>query len=203
MDCFALLDLPRRAWIEPDRIKERFLQKSAEVHPDKATTAADKAWAEAEFARVNEAYKTLRTTRSRILHLLELSGAFQPGAGAGQHVQPVPGAALNLFPAVAEITRESDQLLREKSSATSPMLKAAFFSRALDCADRVQKVQAVLQTTAREIENKVRELDSPVETNNEPFPPGIAAALTECAAALGFLERWQAQLQERAMALSF
>jgi DnaJ-domain-containing protein 1 len=203
MDCFALLDLPRRAWIEPDLIKERFLQKSAEVHPDKATTAAEKARAEAEFAGVNEAYKTLRTTRSRILHLLELSGAFQPGAGAGQQVQSVPEAALNLFPVVAEITREADQLLREKSSVTSPMLKAAFFSKALDCAERVQRIQSSLRSKAEEIEKEVRALDSALETSNEPLPTGVAAALTGSAAALGFLERWQAQLQERAMALSF
>jgi DnaJ-domain-containing protein 1 len=198
MDCFAVLDLPRQAWIEPEVIKNRFLQRSAEVHPDKALSPAEKARAEAEFARVNEAYNMLRATRSRILHLLELSGASPPGAR--QHAQEVPEAALNLFPVVAEITREVDQLLREKSAAASPMLKAAFFSKALDCADRVQKIQAVLRGKAEQIENGVRALDS---ARNTPFPAGSAAVLSEAASALGFLDRWQAQLQERFMALSF
>src|SRR5688572_2737628 len=37
-DYFALFDEPRRLWLDPERLKTRFLALSAELHPDKIQT---------------------------------------------------------------------------------------------------------------------------------------------------------------------
>lgn len=176
--------MERAAWLDPEGLKERFLTLSAELHPDKA---ADKPKAEGEFRALNEAHQILRNTRTRLLHLLELSGARKQ-----EHVQTVPGAALDLFPKIAELTRSSDALLKEKVGANSPMLRVQFLDKALTCVDSIQAVQSELQQRVGKIESNLRATSG-----------ASLRELEEAAAALGFLERWSAQLQERAAALTF
>jgi DnaJ-domain-containing protein 1 len=195
MDYFATLGVPRQSWLDPDMLKEKFLRISSTVHPDKVAAPLEKASAEKEFERLNAAYNTLRAPRPRILHLLEVAGFPK-----SEHVQTVPETALRLFPLVAETTRNADELLKQKSSAGSPMLKVEFFSKAMAQADVIQRVQAQLREKVQEIESSLR-AEAPLEPGL--IPPERAARLRETAATLGFLDRWQAQLQERVMALTF
>jgi DnaJ-domain-containing protein 1 len=195
MDYFATLGVPRHAWLDPEMLKERFLQASSTVHPDKVASSMEKLGAEKEFAELNAAYKTLCIPRTRILYLLELAGFPK-----GEHVQAVPETALRLFPLVAETTQNADELLKQKNSASSPMLKVEFFSRAVSQADVIQGVQSQLRDKVQEIESILR-AEAPLEERR--ISPERASKLQETAATLGFLERWQAQLQERVMALTF
>ena len=73
-DCFALLNFPRRPWLDADALKQRFHELSTEVHPDRAHDASDEAKAESQrrFAGVNAAHECLREAKSRVRHLLEL-----------------------------------------------------------------------------------------------------------------------------------
>jgi DnaJ-domain-containing protein 1 len=196
MDSFALLGVPRQIWIDADALKERFLAVSSAIHPDKAESTEAKVRAEEDFAALNTAYNTLRSTRGRILHLLELAGAPRP-----EHVQNVPESAAALFPLVAEATRAADALLKEKSGASSPMLKVQFLSRALPCAESLQRLQAQLRAKIGDIEDNLKEKS--VSEPGVPLSQEAARELQEIAATLGFLERWSSQLQERALALSF
>ncbi len=186
-DHFASLGVACAPWLDPEKLKERFLALSAELHPDKASF--DKKKAEAEFQQLNQSYQTLLNTRSRLLHLLELHGIPKP-----DHVQAIPPVALDLFSAIAEVTRQSDLLLKEKaaSSSDSPMLKVQFFERALAGVESLQNLQNDVQARILKIETELRVL-----------PVTAIEALQHSAAALGFLERWRAQLQERAAALTF
>jgi DnaJ-domain-containing protein 1 len=188
-DHFARLALPPSAWLDPDALKEKFLTRSAELHPDKAD---DKAAAELEFQALNGSYQILRNSRARLLHLLDLLGLGRP-----EHVQAIPPLALDLFSTIAELTRASDALLKEKTSANSPMLKVQWFEKALPCIDRLQALQ-----------NEIKQRINRIEAQLQQLPPNapalsISSILSEAAAALGFLERWHAQLQERAAALTF
>ena len=66
-DYFALLDEPRRPWLEPDSLKARFLALSAEVHPDRLHNApeAQKQAANQQCAELNSAYRCLREPKER------------------------------------------------------------------------------------------------------------------------------------------
>ena len=184
-DHFARLGVPRASWLDPEVLKARFLALSAETHPDKA--AGSKQKAEEEFRSLNESYQILRNTRLRILHFLELQGVARP-----DHVQAIPPIALDLFSSIADVTRKSDALLKEKAAAKSPMLQVQFFENALPCVDSIQALHC-------EVQNRMRTVDSDLQR----FSSGEIQKLQQAAAALGFLEKWQAQLQERAAALSF
>jgi hypothetical protein len=197
MDCFARLELPRQLWLDPEILKQNFLRLSAERHPDKARGEEQKQEAEKEFAALNGAYNTLRHTRTRLLHFLELEGVPK-----GAHVQSVPPAALEFFSRVAEITKEADGLAREKRAAASPMIKVQAFTKALACAETVRALQAGLAGQIRRTETELQSLASSGQIQ-PPLSPAIVNTLQAAAATLGFLERWNAQLQEKIAALTF
>jgi DnaJ-domain-containing protein 1 len=197
MNCFQTLGVARDVWIDPDLLKAKFLALSAERHPDKASTPEQKQSAEREFAELNQGYNTLRNTRSRILHLLELAGI--PKAGS---IQNVPAAALKFFASVAEMTKRADELLKEKRAATSPMVKVQVFEKALSIAESIRELKQKIAEQVRITESELQNLSSSGKVQIPLASPTIDA-LQNAAATLGFLERWGAQLQEKVVALTF
>ena len=73
-DYFALLDEPRRPWLEPEALKTKFLKLAAEIHPDRKHGAGkiEKAAANRSYAELNAAFNCLAEPKLRLLHLLEL-----------------------------------------------------------------------------------------------------------------------------------
>jgi DnaJ-domain-containing protein 1 len=191
---FSTFGESQRPWLNEEALKRKFLELSTERHPDKAAGAEAKAAAEGEFSELNQAYNTLRSTRARLLHLFELEGLPKP-----EHMQDVPPDVIEFFPIVAEITRNTDALLKERAAADSPMLRIQFAGRALDRTDKIQAVQARIRDTISNTERRVQELDGAWEKDRAAIVPKLQRA----AATLGFLERWNAQLQERLIALAF
>jgi curved DNA-binding protein CbpA len=186
---FALRPVP---WIDAEVLKARFLELSAKAHPDKA---ADKVQAEAEFKELNEAYTVLRNPRTRLLHLLELHGV-----GKQEHVQAVPAEVMKFFAEIAAVTQQAEAIIKQKAVANSPMLKVQMMEQGLEVIDRMQGVQGRLRSTITEIEQR---LEAAAETWPDQPDSSSLQALSTAAAALGFLERWSAQLQERIGALTF
>ena len=191
---FARFGLEPRPWLDPESLKQRFLELSAETHPDKAAPN-DKPAFEKSFQQLNESYQILRSTRSRLLHLLELSGLPKQ-----EHVQNVPPDALEFFAQVAGVTKDADHLIKEKSAASSPMLKVQLMERALEHASAIQSLQEQLRARTSAIEDRLKTLSA---TWTQPPAASTLNSLKEPAAALGFLDRWTAQLQERIASLTF
>ncbi len=63
-DYFALLNEPRRPWLEADPLKQKFLVLSASIHPDKIHSAgeSEKSATAKQFAELNAAYNCLART---------------------------------------------------------------------------------------------------------------------------------------------
>lgn len=191
---FHAFGLESKPWIDQDLLKERFLQLSAKAHPDKAA-AEHKPTAERAFADLNESYIVLRNTRSRLLHLLELRWEVNPS-----HNQDVPPSALHFFPDVAAATKSADGLLKRKKAANSPMLKVQLMAEGLEELEKIQDLQGRIRKRIEGIEADLKEMSI------DWAGSGAAAGwktLHQAATALGFLERWNTQLQERAAQLTF
>src|SRR3954469_22469544 len=94
VDYFKLLNEPRRPWVDPDLLKNKFLAISAELHPDRVhgATAAEKERVQGRYSEVNTAYQTLRDPKLRLAHLLELESGAKPGA-----IQNAPEDLMDLF----------------------------------------------------------------------------------------------------------
>lgn len=191
---FARFGLEPRPWLDQELLKTRYLELSAQAHPDKATADA-RPDSEEAFKALNESFNTLRNTRSRLLHLLEICGVPRL-----EHVQNVPPDALDFFTQIAQVTQDADTLLKEKAAANSPMLKVQLMDRTLDQINDMQSLQEKLRQNISAIEDRLKRASD----QWQPQPdPGAVALLTQSAAALGFLEKWNAELQQQIGALTF
>ena len=89
-DYFALLNLPRSPWLEPEMVQARFLELSAAAHPDRVHGEPNEVLksANAQFSELNAAAVCLREPRDRLNHLLQLETGSASGAAAAQSISP-------------------------------------------------------------------------------------------------------------------
>jgi len=203
-DYFALLDEPRRPWLEPDSLKARFLALAAKMHPDRLHNApeAQKQAANQLYAELTSAYRCLREPNERLRHLLELELRSKPDA-----VRPIAEANMGLYTEVSQVCRGVDQFLTERSQVTSPLLKVRQFELAQGWTDKLRRWQ-------QEIINRAEALGAELRGMNQAWesaPPAGSAArraslplerLEELYRESSYLQRWLAQVQERIVRLS-
>ena len=202
-DFFALLNEPRRPWLEPDSLKEKFLAISAEVHPDRVHSASDseKLDAQQRYTELNSAYHRLRDPKDRLQHLLELELGAKP-----QQVQTIPADLMNLSMHVGQLCRETDSFLAEKARTSSPLLQVQLFERAQECIEklssmqqRINSQQAALLAELKAVDARWAESDRSDSAQHAP----LLRRLEELYHLFGYFSRWQNQLQERIVQLSF
>ncbi len=203
-DCFALLDEPRRPWLDAEALKERFLARAAALHPDRlhSSAPAEKEEASRRYAELNGAHARLRDTKDRLAHLLELESGRRP-----LDVQQVPAVAMEWFFQVGQLCREADQLLAGRGQVTSHLLKVQSFESGLELTDRISDMQRVLAEALGAIEARLQTLNaawaaapavgSPERAGQLPLDQ-VEALYRESS----FLARWRGQLQERFVQLS-
>lgn len=195
-DYFALLNEPRRPWLDEDSLKSKFHTLSAEVHPDRVHQASerDKLAANQRYTELNAAYHCLREPRSRIRHLLELELGAKPS-----DLTNVPDDLMELFFKVGSVLREVDALLAEKTKATSPLLQVQFFERGQDWVDKLGEQRQQI-TTRREVLIEELRVCGVAWATTIPKP---TEALLKIWRLLSFYDRWLSQIQERVVQLSF
>lgn len=184
IDYFAVLDQPRRPWLDPEALKAKFLALSATVHPDRVHGKPDseRQAAQDRYTQLNAAYQCLRDTKLRLQHLLELDRG-----GKLQDVQNIPPETMDLFFQVGKLCRETDKFLAENRQVSSPMLKVEMFQRG-------QIWHGELNRLAAELAGRISALEDELRTM--PADPGRLEAIYRL---LSYYSRWQAQLWERAM----
>lgn len=203
-DHFALLDEPRRPWLDADALKAKFLARTAEVHPDRFhnAPAAERAAAQDRYTALNAAFNTLREPKDRLQHLLELESGTKPG-----NIQSTPPELTDLFFAVGQLCRDVDFFLLEKGRANSPLLKVKMFQRAMDWTTQLNALQAKLRAKRSEVEADLLAMNDAWAT--APTDPSARRAVLPLARleplyrTLSFLSRWSGQLQERMVSLAF
>jgi len=195
-DHFALLNEPRRPWLDTDSLKQRFLALSAEVHPDRVHQAseADKLAANRRYTELNAAYNCLREPRERLRHLLELELGNKPS-----DLTNVPNDLMELFFSVGKLLREVDAFVAEKGKATSPLLQVEFFERGQEWIEKLGGLRQVLNSKREPL---LSELNALNELWSDKSPKTLERLL-EIWRLLSFYDRWLAQIQERVVQLSF
>jgi len=204
IDCFALLDEPRRPRVDPEALKGRFLAHAAAMHPDRFhnSTPAEKEEASRRYAELNRAHTVLCDTKDRLAHLLELELGRRPS-----DVQQVPPAAMELFFQVGQLCRETDQFLAGRGQVTSPMLKVQSFERGLELTDRIAALQQVLAERQGGIDTQLQDLNAawaaaPAVGNPQRARELPLERLEMLYRESSFLARWRKQLQDRFVQLS-
>src|SRR6478752_336997 len=95
-DAFAILQLPRRPWLEEGEVRAAFQKAAARMHPDAASGS------DADFSELTKAYQTLREPASRLRHLLSLE------CPAATSTAPGPAELMSLFPIIAAVRQKLD-----------------------------------------------------------------------------------------------
>ena len=198
MDYFALLNEPRRPWLDEDALKSKFLALAAQAHPDKQHDAGEpqKTAANRRAAELNAAYQCLCDPKSRLLHLLQLELGAKPA-----DVRQIPPALADLFADVATMCRNVDAFLAEKSKMTSPLLQAQLFERGQEWFDRLRELQKKLAGLNNKLLEELESVDADwASKSNERAI--LLNRLEELYRLFSYFNRWNGQIQERIVQLS-
>lgn len=203
-DYFALLEQPRRPWLDPEALRAAFFARSSEVHPDRLNAASDeeKRAAHRRSTELNAAYQCLREPRMRVRHLLEL----ELGRPATV-VQDIPPALMQQFLQVGALCRDVDAFLREHPAQPSPLLKVQRARRGLEWDARLAAALEQLAAQHEHLFAELRALSASWDAASDKRGPERAAALPlerleEIYRWLCFLGRWETQLRERRLQLA-
>jgi hypothetical protein len=123
-DYFALLGEARRAWLDPEKLKEKYFALNR-------ATAAD--------AELNEAYRVLSDPKLRLHHLLTLDGAELTAS------RPVPPSVAELFWNTGTLLREVDQWLLRNKGARSVLARALLEPERGKLAERLGRMEEALR----------------------------------------------------------
>lgn len=200
-DYFALLEEPRRPWLDADALKQKFLLLSSAVHPDRVHNAAavEKQTAQEQYTELNAAYNCLREPKERLRHLLELERGAKP-----QEMQRTPPDLMNLFVEVSRLCREADTFLAERAEVSSPLLKVRLFERAQQWSDKLSALQQTLSLRREALAAELKMIDARWESRaGEADRNANLARLEELYRLFSYFGRWSGQIQERVVQLSF
>ena len=186
-DYFALLDQPRRPWLDPEKLRHAFHQKTLREHPDAQASASDAAYVEAEFAQINDAHQTLQDPKLRLQHLLALEGHT-----LSSRFDAVPKEIGDLFPAIASVTQDASRIAEKASGTTSAL------SRSLLTPEIVQ-LRTTIETLLETLAGLHAAADGELQRISAGFVEGdeeTIAALHRLYVRYSYLRRWMAQLEE-------
>jgi curved DNA-binding protein CbpA len=198
-DYFALLNEPRRPWLDEASLKEKFLALSARFHPDRVhqSPEPERHAASRHFAELNAAYQCLREPKDRLRHLLELESGAKPA-----DIQRVPEEMMASLFEVGQLCKLADAFLVEYSRVTSPILKVQWFERAQEWTRRLHALQQKINSRRAELLLELAAMNPAWETAADRAALPLTR-LDEIYRLLGYLTRWSEQLQERVVQLSF
>ena len=203
-DCFALLNEPRRPWVEPQQIQSRFIALSAGVHPDRVHDARpeEKAKANQRFAELNAAFQCLRSSKHRARHLLELERGARP-----DQLEYLTASETDQFFHIGQLCKSVDQFLQDKATANSPLLRVRFFEQAMVWRDQLEEVQTALNAALAELECELMKLNDAWAVAPPIGTPERAGALPldrleQLYRRLSYHARWLSQVQDRILQLS-
>lgn len=198
-DYFALLNEPRRPWLDSELLKQKFLAASATVHPDRVHNLGEteRAAAQERYTELNAAYNSLREPKERLHHLLELELGALP-----KDVQRIPSELMDLSLEVGQACREADAFLFEKAKVTSPLLQVTFFERSQEFVDNLQVLRHRVNGLNERLNEELKQIDAAWQTGSAPRSE-LLKRLEERYRLYGYFGRWLAQLQERSVRLSF
>jgi hypothetical protein len=199
-DNFALLDEPHRPWLDADLLKQKFLARASDAHPDRAHNASESEKAEVtqRYTQLNAAFNCLAEPKLRLLHLLELELGVKP-----KDIQTIPTALANLFAEVANSCRNADGFLAEKSKATSPLVQVQLFERGQDWVEKLNGLQRKLNELREKLTDKLKSLDAQWVSADAAARQEILPKLEELYRLFGYFNRWNNQIKERVVQLSF
>jgi curved DNA-binding protein CbpA len=191
VDYFALLEQPRRLWLDPEQLKQKHQQLTLVLHPDRSVAEGTKTEA-GTFATINEAYRVLSDPKQRLGHLFSLEG-HNPSA-----TESLPNELIDLFGKIGPFVQETDGLLEKLGRANSALAKSLLRPQLLNAQQRANELLDELQTLYRDALDELRRLDALWDKQGEQ----IVEDVTDLYRRFAYLGRWTERLREAQFQLS-
>ncbi|MFN2509592.1 MAG: DnaJ domain-containing protein [Chthoniobacterales bacterium] len=188
-DCFALLDQPRRPWIDLEKLKQAFHRKTLQEHPDARPAGAVAGGAENAFAQINDAYQVLQDPKQRLQHLLQLEGQ-----ASASSIDSTPKEAEELFPLVAAALQAAERVVQKRADATNPLSRSLMEAERLQSERGLGEVLLRLSRLRGEADAELQELDGRWFSAGKEERVG---QLQRLYLRYAFVTRWIAQLEEK------
>src|SRR6267378_1597324 len=168
-DYFALLEIPRKLWIEMGELEKKFLLLSWRLPPDNYVNGRpeEREISLKRSSELNDAYRTLREPVARLAHLLAIEGTRVEGKNKQQ-------APPELLEEVFELNESLDELREAKAgSGDTTALK-----QRLETAQK--NFQAKLEEVDGEMQVVAKKWDAAVDANaSEAGRKSVMAKLNE------------------------
>src|SRR6202022_1263338 len=183
IDYFALLQLPRRPWLNVQQLKEKYRQLSIDTQPEQQTRPASKQVLASDFASTREGYRILLDPKLRLQHLLQLEGV-------AASADTVPETLADVFLETGTLIQEIDRILSRTTANTlsKALRQPEIMETRKLAADLLDKLQAMYNSALEELQK----LDQ-LWTSTHQIAPELSALSSK----LAYLTRWIAQLEER------
>ncbi len=171
MNAFDTFSLSPTLVLDLEILRELYQNLAAENHPDKG---GDKK----QFELINLDYAILRSPSKRLKSYMDHEGIEYDARGA------VSNDLMDLFMLVGSLVQVADAFIRKKSAATSILAKALLEAESMELQDKLSELISTIESNQSKITER---FTSPIEN----------ADLPQMSRNLSFLEKWQAQLQQR------
>jgi curved DNA-binding protein CbpA len=188
IDYFALLQQPRRPWLDSKQLKQKHQQLTLEAHPDRQGSNRPAL----NFAAINEAYRVLSDPKLRSQHLLSLED-HDPVA-----TQSIPPELTELFTKTGTAIQEVDRLVEKLRGTNSVLSKSLLRSEVLNAQKRSNELLDELQNLFANTLDALKQLDATWEDGREHATEDLAKLYHR----FSYLGRWIDQLRERQFQLS-
>jgi curved DNA-binding protein CbpA len=189
-DHFAVLQQPRRPWLDPDQLKERYQEISFALHPDRQKPQPE----QIDFAEVAEAYRVLSNPRLRLQHLLTLEG----DAVSAAKTSSVPDELADLFMEAANLIQQIDNHRQKREQTATALGKSLLQADTAELQKRAGETLKELESRYNATLEDLRRTDDAWSSDSSAVMPRLRVL----ADVFGYLDRWIGQLRERQFQLA-
>lgn len=171
MNAFETFSLKPTLDLDLEALRTLYQDLAAKSHPDNGGD-------QAAFEQINQHYAELKSPAKRLKAYMQALNIEHDPRGA------VSNDLMDLFMRVGSLLQDTDAFLRKKSQATSILAKALLEAESMATQDNLSELISVID----EKQNSLLQSFS-----GEPAEDSLPALARN----LSFLEKWQAQLQQR------
>lgn len=175
-DHFAALGFPPRPALDPAALKQAYLTRAAQLHPDSAQGDDQR------FTALQEAHRILSQPALRLRHLIELTHpSATPGSG-------LPKNSALLFDLGTALQKAKDAAAQREKAQTA-------LGRAV-AATQITQARQALTTAAAPLATAEEVILADLATLDTRWPEVSLDELSTLARELAFLARWKNEVSE-------
>lgn len=193
-DAFAVLQLKRGPWIDPDTLKERYLRAAKDAHPDQQDTTDT---SPETATAINEAHKILSNEAARLAHFILL----ETGRDITQDRQ-VPNSQVELFMQLSPLFQQCDRLIRDLKSADSNILKARHYMAANPILQSLTEIQDKINQTLQTSRAQLKALNESWLSSPTTEQASLISEIASHYGTLSYLQRWRDTIEEKSFELT-